>query len=420
MCDTMVSRNAGAPSFFAKNSDRDPGEPQLIQYVDGNEGVLVPSHPEHRKTYDRIQYRRMQQASARLPNPLRAIISRPAWMWGAEMGVNEAGVAIGNEAVFAKSRTAKDGLLGMDILRLALHNARTAADAVEVIGRLLETYGQGGNGSYAGTLRYHNSFLIADASDAWILESAANHWAAKAVETVGTISNAYTIGTQYAKGDEVTMSRRPDFARTHASRLHVMFTKGTYRQQTTEHMLKGHNASWDAMRSTLRHQEGDEASPDRTMKSICMDASGFIKSRTSASMIVEYHEGMPLVWMTGSPIPRHSPFLPFAIDAESFDIAPHADLRFAYRFATERIALDNQIQAAPVAARQQIADLARSIEDRCRAMVLESRQEERPTACVACLAEEQGFREHVHAILVDFGADSSSLHEKPDAYYRCG
>src|SRR3989339_1284748 len=99
MCDTMATTNVSTGSLlFAKNSDRDPGEPQFIQYCDASEGLDSPTHPEHRKSYDLVQYPQLQKAAASLPNPLKALVSRPSWMWGAEMGINEAGVAIGNEA----------------------------------------------------------------------------------------------------------------------------------------------------------------------------------------------------------------------------------------------------------------------------------------------------------------------------------
>ena len=48
------------------------------------------------------------------------ILSKPSWMWGAEMGANEHGVCIGNEAVWTKLNGPSDlekRLLGMDLVR---------------------------------------------------------------------------------------------------------------------------------------------------------------------------------------------------------------------------------------------------------------------------------------------------------------
>ena len=73
--------------------------------------------------------------------------SRPAWIWGFEHGLNEAGVAIGNEAVWTTldAAGAPEALIGMDLVRLGLERATTAAEAVEVMTALLERHGQGGS-----------------------------------------------------------------------------------------------------------------------------------------------------------------------------------------------------------------------------------------------------------------------------------
>lgn len=68
-------------------------------------------------------------------------------MFGAEMGTNEHGLTIGNEALFTVKPNKKDNnyLLGMDILRLALERSSNIEEAKFVIINLLTKYGQGGN-----------------------------------------------------------------------------------------------------------------------------------------------------------------------------------------------------------------------------------------------------------------------------------
>ena len=53
-----------------------------------------------------------------VPKTHAVILSRPSWLWGAEMGANEHGVCIGNEAVWTKEPVGEgEALLGMDLLR---------------------------------------------------------------------------------------------------------------------------------------------------------------------------------------------------------------------------------------------------------------------------------------------------------------
>lgn len=69
--------------------------------------------------------------------------------------------------------------------RLALERACTAKKAVVVITGLLSQYGQGGPGAEeSGPQKWahHNSFLIADKTEGWILETAGSYWVAKTIK----------------------------------------------------------------------------------------------------------------------------------------------------------------------------------------------------------------------------------------------
>jgi len=189
MCDTVVAvgpATADGTVILAKNSDREPNEAQVLTHV--------PRARHEPGARVKCTYVEVPQ----VPETYEVLLSRPFWMWGCEMGANECGVAIGNEAVFTRQPYEKEpGLIGMDFIRLALERADTARRALDVIVELLETYGQAGNGGFQHETYYHNSFIIADPTQAWVLETAGEFWAAERVRDVRSISNGLTIGSEW-------------------------------------------------------------------------------------------------------------------------------------------------------------------------------------------------------------------------------
>jgi len=197
-CDTWVAlgkATARGVTLFAKNSDRPLFDSQPLML-----------HPRTRWPEGaRIDLGRIQIPQVR--ETFASLGSSPYWCWGYEEGINEFGVAIGNEGVNTKplanlvkeagtGKPAAFGPTGMDLLRLGLERGRTAREALDVITTLIERYGQFGSGLPGAGLEgaYDNSFIIADAREAWVLETAGRRWAAKKiVKGTTSISNKLSL-----------------------------------------------------------------------------------------------------------------------------------------------------------------------------------------------------------------------------------
>jgi len=308
MCDTVVIAD-GDRVMFAKNSDRDPNEAQQLEWHAARE-------------HDRVA--QLACTWIRIPQVERTnavVISRPFWMWGAEMGSNEYGVTIGNEAVFTNEPEQPLGLTGMDLVRLALERAATAEQAVQVITRLLETHGQGGRCGYElQRLSYHNSFAIADPTSAFILETAGRKWQVERVSGVRTISNALSIAS---------------FARAHQNRLKTRLAHAAVRQERTKRLADRSSELVDVFAILRDHGATDV--PHYTWlngaaAAPCMHAGGVLSlgSQTTASWVSELRPGGSHHWATGTAAPCTSLFKPVAVD-EPIDLGPvagrRADLR---------------------------------------------------------------------------------------------
>lgn len=199
-CDTWVALPEATDDntvILAKNSDRSLFDCQPLVY---NPRQTWPAGSEI--NLGRLTIPQVAETYATLG-------SSPYWCWGYEEGINEFGVTIGNEGIYTRVLAGEiaahrdgagpqPGPTGMDLLRLGLERGATAREALDAMTDLLESYGQFGSGlpTYGVDGAYHNSFIIADPKEAWILETAGRRWIARRVSRgVASISNSVSIGT---------------------------------------------------------------------------------------------------------------------------------------------------------------------------------------------------------------------------------
>ncbi len=346
MCDTWVAMKDATLEgrvIFAKNSDRPIFDCQPL--------ILQPRQRWLAGSRIQTEYVDLLQSEVTYAH----LGSSPYWCWGYEEGINEWGVAIGNEAVYTKDfreevhafqhgKAASLGLLGMDLIRIALERCKTSAHAVELMGWLIEAYGQFGSanpGKPHDSGSYDNSFIIADPNEAWILETAGRRWAARRLrQGCAAISNEVSIRTDWDSGSADLaayaqqrgwyLESKPgnptpaiDFASTYIdekvprqmSHMRVMRSRqlldSRSGQITPEWMMRMARDHYED--TFLQGPLFDPANPD--FLSLCMHASpsDFTWGNTASSCVAVLPKepgDLPVFWWTPGP-PCNGCYVPF-------------------------------------------------------------------------------------------------------------
>lgn len=288
MCDTVaIVRPEGV--LFAKNSDRDPNEAQFLDWQ--------PRQSYAAGSLLRTTYLEIPQA----PLTHAVLLSRPYWMWGAEMGTNEHGVTIGNEAVFTRQPYASTGLTGMDLVRLGLERGTTAEAALQTIVTLLGEHGQGGGcGHEQRGFTYHNSFIIADPASAFVLETAGRHWASEEIRGARSISNGLTI---------------PGFAEQHSDWVKTRISGCRVRRDRTQSLASEAATPAELMRLLRDHHSADGqphyAWHNGGLNAPCVHAGGRLAaSQTTGSWVADLRPAQTRHWVTATSAPCTGLFKP--------------------------------------------------------------------------------------------------------------
>ncbi|MDO4488553.1 MAG: C69 family dipeptidase [Eubacteriales bacterium] len=319
-CDTFALGKdffKGGQNVLAKNSDRPVGEAQPLYFEKGGDHgageMLKCTHltiPQAEHTYS-------------------VLGSKPYWIWGFEMGANEKGLYIGNEAQGSRNAAeSEEGMLGMDMLRLALERAATAREAIDVIAGLLKTYGQNANANVRYDRRYENSYMIVDHEEIWVMETAGREWAARKAGKYAAISNCYTIEDDYDLCSEnmeqlarekkwISSAEKMNFAKAYTLPA-ARQSHSVPRCRRMNKLISGFEIKpgfEEVYRVFRDHFEGELIEPRygagyANFISICMHAQDSMSAQTAASMIFTYDDVLGKVFRYAPSVPCCSVYIP--------------------------------------------------------------------------------------------------------------
>lgn len=317
-CDTLAifKGTCRNENLFGKNSDRPLGEAQPLVYYPA----------AHYKKGARLKCTDLE--IDQVEETYAVIGSKPFWIWGFEMGVNEHGLVIGNEAQGSRiAQEETEGLLGMDLLRLALERSKTARGALEVICALLEKYGQNANACLLYDRRYENSFMIMDREEIWILETAGREWAARRVKDCASISNCYTIESDFdlcSKNLKATAKEKGFYKDGETFSFAKSYTLPAIRQNRSvpryrrmEQLLaESDKHSFDTLKRIFRdHFDGTLLEPRfgataGNFYTVCMHPQNINEAKTAASLFVTYDDVLGISMRHAFATPCLSVYMP--------------------------------------------------------------------------------------------------------------
>lgn len=297
-------------TLFGKNSDREYSEAQYLEHVSG---ATHEADKRLKLTYKVIDQVRKTHS---------VLLSKPHWIWGAEIGANEHDLVIGNEATFSRiEATLADGIIGMDYVRLALERAGDVDEAIHVIATLLREHGQSGNCGFRRELAYHNSYVLADRRGAKIMETVDREWVVSSVVGIYAVSNAMTIAANYEAASGTLLKRAEEAGLIGdgvTSSFSALFedparaTSGHQRRLRATTMLgerTGRLQLTDFFCVLRDHEEGPPFDGHPGAR-ICSHNRANPIGQTTASWVAELGRARSVHWVTGTAAPCTGLFKP--------------------------------------------------------------------------------------------------------------
>jgi secernin len=319
MCDSFVALGNSTESgsvLLAKSADTEVNEAeQVVRYPRRHyaEGALA-----------RITHRTIPQA----PVTHQVILGRSFWAWGSELGCNEHGVAVGNEAAFSNQPAEGDGTCCLDLCRLSVERGATALEAVQAVGKVVEAFGQGGNCQMMGNFHFDTGLLIGDRQEAYVVNCAGRHWAARKVDDVMAISNRYQITDDWDLSSlKADNGSKPNFRARFADETREAEVAALKRECRALELLQARKGMLtvmdfaDILRDVGDDPESYNIPDDELPERICMHAGPFEARfwHATGAMITDSSDEGVCVWMTATSATDLSVFKPLFFDAEMPD-----------------------------------------------------------------------------------------------------